>query len=358
MTPLLSVRNLTRSVGEDKVILSNVSFELNQGEVMFLRGPSGVGKSLLLRSVACLDKFQGGNVALYGHGPEEIGYTTYRSQVSYLSQARLNLKGTPAEYYFLVQQFAAQRGRPRGDLPALTHSLGLDPELLNQPWPQLSGGQAQRIALAVMLALRPLVLLLDEPTSACDGVAARKVEATVRASGAAVIWITHDDHQVVLPGDKMLELPTGQVIRATSAVSMLSMQNSINSSIPLTHGSLRPSSPASLSNSNLVQGECKGDANGNAFATYPAHHAINMNGVGLADSSCGSMASMVTVTTLNSDPSVSSYLSAAASGNGIVGTKTECAPEDSFRMPMGSNVKVERSSPAVLTSFPTATATC
>ena len=59
-------------------------------------------------------------------------------QVLYCPQTRVSAKGTPSELYFAAQQLQAQKGRPRGDLPALIQQLGLEPGVLNQPWPELS----------------------------------------------------------------------------------------------------------------------------------------------------------------------------------------------------------------------------
>ncbi|GLC33448.1 hypothetical protein PLESTB_000076700 [Pleodorina starrii] len=212
MAPVLEVRNLRRDVA-DRNILSNISFTLEAGEILFVRGPSGVGKSLLLRALACLDHPQGGTLLLHGSPPAHVGYPAWRTAVSYVPQSRASsLRGTPAELYFNAQRFAAQRARPRGDLPALIHDLGLEQVVLNQQWGELSGGQAQRVSLALSVALGPRVLLLDEPTSACDPVSALRVEQVLRTCGAALVWVTHDPQQPARVGGRILELPLGTVV--------------------------------------------------------------------------------------------------------------------------------------------------
>jgi ABC-type glutathione transport system ATPase component len=95
------------------------------------------------------------------------------------------------------------------------HALG-PPTTRTHPHPchasSLSqGGQAQRVALAVAVALQPSVLLVDEPTSACDLDSARRVEAVLKGCGAAVIWVTHDPGQPPRVGGRQLELPSGEV---------------------------------------------------------------------------------------------------------------------------------------------------
>lgn len=81
---------------------------------------------------------QAGYVRLCGQSPSEISIPCWRAQVMYVHQSRVNFKGTPNDFYKLVQGFAAQQGRPRGDLAALVHDLGLDPAVLDQGWSELS----------------------------------------------------------------------------------------------------------------------------------------------------------------------------------------------------------------------------
>lgn len=206
---VLDVRNLKRVI-DGRVIITNLSFSVQSpGDVLFIRGASGVGKSLLLRVLACLDPLQEGTLALDERTPQQIGVPSWRALVSYIPQARVQLKGTPSELYFTAQRFAAQKGRPRGDLPALIHELGLQQGVLNQSWTELSGGEAQRVLLAVALALKPQFVLLDEVTSALDHESAIKTEKVLKDSGAALIWVTHDDSQPARVGGRILQLPLG-----------------------------------------------------------------------------------------------------------------------------------------------------
>ncbi len=73
----------------------------------------------------------------------------------------------------------------------------------------LQGGQAQRVALAIAVALCPTFLLLDEPTSACDPLSTRQVEEVLQECGAGLIWVTHDPEQPLRVGGRALELPRG-----------------------------------------------------------------------------------------------------------------------------------------------------
>lgn len=208
----LVVSGLSKKIG-NRLLFSGISFSVKQGQILFIRGPSGIGKSLLLRAIACLDCIpqQGKQQSLFldGDTPEQIGITRWRSLTSYVSQSRAGYLETPAAFYFKVQNFGAQRGRPRGDLPQLIHYLGLEQTVLNQKWSQLSGGQAQRVQIAIAVALRPAFLLLDEPTSSLDPESARKVERLLKSSGCGLLWVSHDVHQPSRVGGRLLDLPTG-----------------------------------------------------------------------------------------------------------------------------------------------------
>ncbi|MHC2722211.1 ABC transporter ATP-binding protein [Bradyrhizobium diazoefficiens] len=181
----------------------SVSFDLQDGECVALQGPSGVGKTLLLRSIADLDPNEGA-VKLDGTPRESMPAPTWRKRVTYLA-------AEPGWWSDIVQEhFTAW-----DDALPLVMRLGLPDDC--GPWPvqRLSTGERQRLGLVRGLMLRSRVLLLDEPTSALDSASAAAVEALIAervADGTSVIWSTHDDAQARRVGSRIFAMsPDGGI---------------------------------------------------------------------------------------------------------------------------------------------------
>jgi putative ABC transport system ATP-binding protein len=177
---LLCCRGLTRRPWfEDR------DLELQAGEIVFLRGPTGSGKSLFLRALADIDPCDAGEVTLAGRRHAELSPAEWRRNVLYLHQSAPRLPGTVATNLRRIQDLAESSGP--------VDFLGLAPEADAQ---RLSGGEAQLLALARAFLLSPRVLLLDEATSAMDPVTSKRVEGLLQAradDGAALLWVTHDE---------------------------------------------------------------------------------------------------------------------------------------------------------------------
>jgi putative ABC transport system permease protein len=207
--PRLELRHLSRTLRTEtgpRQLFSDVSVVVDAGDMMAVVGPSGVGKSQLLRLVAGLTT-GGGDLLLNGQSMTSFGSLTHwRRQVRYVCQAKVDIPGTPQEFLRKVTNLACwkssnTKGMPSyDDMWAETTQLmlrwGLDTSAIQSEWKHLSGGEAQRCYLAMAVASRPAVLLLDESTSALDMESKTSVEGSlVRLAaerGIAILWITHD----------------------------------------------------------------------------------------------------------------------------------------------------------------------
>ncbi|MWK58296.1 ATP-binding cassette domain-containing protein [Pseudomonas otitidis] len=173
-------------------VLQDVHLQLAEGEVVSLLGPSGCGKSTLLRIVAGLERDYSGQ-ALRGEG--EVAFV--------FQEPRLMPWLTVAENI----GFADDRAYDRPRVAQLIREVGL--EGFEQALPkQLSGGMAQRVAIARGLYSRPRVLLLDEPFSAVDAFTRMKLQDLLLAlaahHGIALLLVTHDVDEALYLGDRVL----------------------------------------------------------------------------------------------------------------------------------------------------------
>lgn len=163
-----------------------VTLALASGECAGLSGPSGIGKTRLLRAIADLDPHQG-EMFLDTRAANGMRPAEWRRQVAYL----------PAEPAWWAATAADHFSEWPGDQ---LERLKIDAGLLKRPIEQLSSGEKQRLALLRLLMEQPRVLLLDEPTANLDHDNTLRVEAVIndylRARPAAAIWVSHDMGQL------------------------------------------------------------------------------------------------------------------------------------------------------------------
>jgi ABC-type polar amino acid transport system ATPase subunit len=199
---VIRVTNLTKSFGPTR-ILDGVSLEVRKGEVTALVGPSGGGKSTLLRCINGLESFEAGEVAvgdvtLAGGRPHPGGeLVRLRRRVGMVfQQFHLFPHMTAVENVLAGPRFALGQRRNAAEPRArqLLERVGMGHRADARP-ANLSGGQQQRVAIARALAVGPEAILFDEPTSALDPQMSAEVLAVMRdlaRDGQTMVVVTHD----------------------------------------------------------------------------------------------------------------------------------------------------------------------
>lgn len=210
--PLLEATRLGARV-EGRWLWRGLALRLAAGQQLALKGPSGAGKTVLLRILAGLEPPAEGQVCLAGEPQERWAMPAYRARVTYLHQRPALFAGSVEDnlrrVYALRQHREARYDPER--VRALLAALGRGEAFLEQDAERLSGGEAQLVALVRALQLEPQVLLLDEATASLDPTTTRRAEAVVAdwlaGEGArAAIWTSHDPAQLERLADAELSL--------------------------------------------------------------------------------------------------------------------------------------------------------
>jgi len=218
------LQNLTLT-WNNTLILSNINLIIPVGKIITLIGPSGSGKSSLLRCLNRLWEPPPDTVFLDEVELTDLDVLALRRRVGLVLQHAVLFDGTVADNIrygpaLQEQQLSDER------VAELLEMVNLEPSFADKSSLTLSGGQAQRVSLARTLANQPEVLLLDEPTSALDPAATRIVEKTIlnlRAQlGLTVVWVSHILPQVERVADYMVLLVDGAVVETGSPAHLLS----------------------------------------------------------------------------------------------------------------------------------------
>ncbi|KAK1739070.1 protein aluminum SENSITIVE 3-related protein [Skeletonema marinoi] len=209
-----------------RILCANLCATLTKGEIGIVRGKSGAGKSTLMRVLSGLTEADSGDVFvsnLTGNlflsdckiGSSRKDMVRWRSEVRYVTQYKVDIPGTPRDFIDRIKKFRSSSTHASTDLvsssiayledwgmestsnPASFKSENEHNPFLDKEWKSLSGGESQRMLLAIALSTKPRILLLDESTSGLDARTEQRVEKSLidyaNGSGAAILWITHSE---------------------------------------------------------------------------------------------------------------------------------------------------------------------
>lgn len=201
-------------------LLAPTDCAIGAGDRIALTGPSGSGKSVLMRALAWLDPIDAGRIEFEGSDVATLDPCVYRSQVAYVRQQAGLIDGSVEDNLRLPFGFPVHRNRtwnPDAIGEALA-ALGRQPDaFLAADSRDLSGGEAQIVALLRVLQLEPDVLLLDEPTSALDARTTAAAERLIdewhaRGNGRrALLWISHQGDQAARVATRRWTMQTGHL---------------------------------------------------------------------------------------------------------------------------------------------------
>ncbi|MEA3441639.1 MAG: phosphate ABC transporter ATP-binding protein [Chloroflexota bacterium] len=212
-TPRFQVQNLSLE-RNDRPVLRDVDMVVAAGEIVCLLGPSGSGKSSLLRCLNRLTEPPPDTIFIDGQDITTIDVLALRRRLGMVFQKPALFPGTVADNIAYGPQLDDRALTP-DDIAELLALADMPSDYARRSISELSGGEAQRVSIARTLANHPDSLLLDEPTSALDPAARRHVRETIgklrQELGLTVIWVTHYMEEVLEIADRVYLLLDGRI---------------------------------------------------------------------------------------------------------------------------------------------------
>lgn len=185
---MIQIKNISLSY-EDELVLDNVSCEISKGQNVCFWGPSGSGKSSLLKLLMGFEIPSSGEIIIDGIPVNEENITDIRKNIGWIPQ-NINLPVNNTKELIKLLYLDKKQEKEFNDY---TKKLNLDDNLLNKDFQEISGGQKQRIVIAAVLSLDKPILLMDEPTSALDADSVDNlINLILKNNELTVISASHD----------------------------------------------------------------------------------------------------------------------------------------------------------------------
>jgi putative spermidine/putrescine transport system ATP-binding protein len=209
------IENCRKTFADGTRALEPATLDIARGETLVLLGPSGCGKTTMLRIIAGLELPDAGGKVLFD-GKDMTSVPIEKRNVGMVFQSYAlfpNMSVSDNIGYGLKIRGIAKNERAKriAELVALTNITGLESRRIDQ----LSGGQRQRVALARAVAIRPGILLLDEPLTALDAALRDRLRGELnrllRALGITAIYVTHDQSEAMELGDRVVVMRKGAI---------------------------------------------------------------------------------------------------------------------------------------------------
>src|SRR3989339_436957 len=217
---MIRFENVSKIYQDNAVVLSNISFEIKEGEFVSIVGKSGAGKTTLLRLILGLENPTSGEVYFKGMNVKDMDslqLQEVRRKIGGIFQDyRLLSAKTVYENVAYVMQGEGKENREIDEeVPKVLEVIGIKDKINNFP-SELSGGEQQRLAIARALVNHPEIIIADEPTGNLDPYNSYEVVSLLRKihqTGRTVILSTHDREVINKLGQRVITLENGRIIR-------------------------------------------------------------------------------------------------------------------------------------------------
>lgn len=224
VNPVLFVNHLSKAFGK-RPVLENIDMEVQQGEILGLLGPSGAGKTTLVKAIIGLESPDSGNVSVLGTTMpnleiiEQIGYMAQADALYHDLTALENLQ-------FFARLYGLSKLQQKDRFEETAQLVNLSDQL-HKPVAQYSGGMKRRLSICIALLNKPKLLILDEPTVGIDLVLRKSIWETFRQlkeSGTSIIVTTHvmDEAEKC---DRLAMIRNGKIIAIDSPKQLIRRSN-------------------------------------------------------------------------------------------------------------------------------------
>lgn len=227
MTEIIAFKDVQKKF-QDKLVIDQLSFTIERGEIFVLVGPSGSGKTTTLKMINGLTVPTDGNVYFKGKRIKDYNLQKMRWEMGYVLQqiALFPTMTVKQNIEVIPEMLGWEKEKRKDNVDRLLKLVNLDPEQYRDRLPrELSGGEQQRIGILRAIAANPEVILMDEPFSALDPISRNSLQELVlrihKELGTTIVFVTHNMKEALKLGDRIAVMKDGRLIQCDTPEKIL-----------------------------------------------------------------------------------------------------------------------------------------